>query len=218
MSCKHVEHDGVCVDACPPGTFDRAGVCQACDSRCQLDCTGAGPANCLACLGARLNGACVERCPNTHYNDNGMCLLCDAQCEAGCSGAGPGQCVSCKHAKQAGLCVGNCTMDHYASATDQNCHPCHSLCDVSQGCTGPAPSECAACRRARSSTGVCLSGCDTRDYLDAQLSCQPCDIECLSCQVRGLYLSSLSCWLSWQGAPGSCAERLQRRLHWRANC
>jgi len=183
LSCRNVEHEGVCVPSCPSGTFNNSGVCSACDRLCQLECSGFGSRSCDACLTAELNGTCLDACPSGYFNSNGQCQLCSEQCGSGCFGSNATECFDCKTVSQDGACVPSCLPNHYASATNSTCLTCHPFCDASLGCTGPAASDCGRCSQATSLSGVCLSSCGDREYVDSNRICQACNAECLSCTV-----------------------------------
>ena len=130
---------GVCVSACPVGSYMGSTACIACPSGC-MTCFGGGVDNngygtqCLLCNNSHYlaygSSNCLAACPNgqvagLQFN----CLLCDASCNT-CSGS-TYTCTACKpgyaySGSNPGPCINSCPIGSYAGAT--TCTTCPIGC------------------------------------------------------------------------------------------
>lgn len=116
---------GVCVPACPPGTFESPGGtdCLRCNAGCddRLGCFGPGPHECIECAAGSFSiitnnltrFSCVAACPVGMYPDAArQCQPCHPECDL-CYGPSASQCTHCKNfayypASGAPQCRGRC--------------------------------------------------------------------------------------------------------------
>nr|GAT50990.1 growth factor receptor domain-containing protein [Mycena chlorophos] len=137
--------NGTCVSECPSGTFDRNGVCTACDSSCGT-CSGSATF-CLSCANNQLasNGTCVSSCPsNTFPSSSGSCISCHPDCLT-CTGTSFTQCSTCPASRpvlSTGRCLPTCSKTEFFDSSSGTCQSCDPSCS---SCSGAGPSQCLAC-------------------------------------------------------------------------
>ncbi|KCV67592.1 TKL protein kinase [Fonticula alba] len=194
--------EGLCLDACPPGTFAEATatggqVCRPCAGPCVL-CAGPGESQCTACPEPLLleAGRCVDSCARGHAacQSRGQCQACPAGC-ASCdieldqvSGCAV-YCTACRAghflSPTTGRCEAHCPAGEFVrSADDPVCHGCDAGC---LSCHGQAD-WCTGCPDGQAAwlsvdTGTCLSACPAEAHaqVPAERLCLACPAGCERC-------------------------------------
>lgn len=202
LGCKSVQLGSKCVEKCPSGWYGGVGglltagsglLCRPCDLACTAECTGPGPAACVApvdgtgCKEYRAGDFCVDSCDAHSYAYDGptgkRCFSCDPECAQGCTHDGPAACVGgCRNlnmlasgaASSTEICIAECPNDRYPDLETGQCHPCLPICTGAVGgnpngfsdsfCFGPTDRDCRSCDGVTTTDGRCAVSCGVEGY------------------------------------------------------
>eukprot|EP00941_MAST-03F_sp_MAST-3F-sp1_P004631 g4631.t1 len=182
-STKVFDYNGVCVDECPPHTFQDGSLEHgACLSSCFHESNH-----------GRIyshQGKCVEECPTGTYGNKSTgfaCMTC-SDCKVGqfieqkCNSREDQICRNCQsECLSSQYLTGRCTGKSLVE--QQFCLPCHPRCR--KGCTGAKMREChGGCPEGTfadrsGKCHVCSLSCGPNEYVKAE--CVTSDIVCASC-------------------------------------
>nr|CAI9707391.1 unnamed protein product [Rangifer tarandus platyrhynchus] len=185
---SHLLLDGQCLSQCPDGYFNQEGSCTECHPTCR-QCHGPLESDCISChphipLTA---GSCRASCKEEQFlNLVGYCADCHPlchHCAADLHHTGS-SCLQCQDARSLLLgdrCVRDCPSGYFVERGA--CKKCHPSCRT---CQGRGPFSCSSCDTGHvlSHLGTCSTACFPGHYLDDNHVCQPCNVNCGSCDSQ----------------------------------
>eukprot|EP00056_Hartaetosiga_gracilis_P011773 m.180699 g.180699 ORF g.180699 m.180699 type:complete len:1918 (+) comp13578_c0_seq1:442-6195(+) len=199
-SMNTVDYQGICMDSCPPRTFEdnlrgeNERVCTDCHPTCNV-CNGTSAATCSECKELVHNDMCVSTCPGGTYarrrtaqqNNEGSisspmeCVPCNSECDQtqSCSGPSATECDGCGNVLYDGECVGVCPFNFTFENSNRTCVDCDVECVG--GCFADGADECVRCRNFIFE-GTCVNDCPLHTIAKGDI-CMPCH---KLCEVDGV--------------------------------
>ena len=205
----------ICLERCPPNSYEDNGDCFPCDSECEGDCTGPTPFDCMRCASvSRIqasNTLCVSSCNanllvNSLYQySDGSCQACSDLCSLvdGCTGPTDSDCITCRTNASTNATLprfnGTCVLVCPNTTASVSPKPAQfyyhntvtgscELCDSSctNGCRGSSVDDCI--ESDEETTGLFAAGAATVGITASIIA-----ILAILCAV--LFLMSLLCWV-----------------------
>ncbi|KAK7896490.1 hypothetical protein WMY93_021815 [Mugilogobius chulae] len=185
-------------------------ICRRCDASCS-DCVGPGPENCSRCSSGHsrqgqvcvLNteceedkfgmdrylfmGQCIDVCPESYYHTKEKsCMPCSDHCLL-CSS--PAHCLTChpSYYLSEGLCYKQeCGEGEVEDPDNDICEACEEGC---KKCVLYNPNSCLSCMDGfYNFQEGCYRACPAKTYsVEEEMSCVPCDENCMSCDEHECY-------------------------------
>lgn len=183
-------HNGNCESDCPSGfTKSQEGNCIACGSDDCNKCPADNLNKCLECKKGFLfkpNNSCKTECPENYIgvvSENGRkeCVACPANCK-NCDEKGCKECIQNFYflydKNECGLC------NTYDVIVNKNrCAKCQA--DNCHMCEEANPNQCKQCKpNYVNINGECKKDCPQGFFKDENVTCQPCKLECKSCNGK----------------------------------
>uniref|UniRef100_A0A3Q3MRR5 Proprotein convertase subtilisin/kexin type 5a n=1 Tax=Mastacembelus armatus TaxID=205130 RepID=A0A3Q3MRR5_9TELE len=198
---------GHCVLECPKGKYQSGGQCHLCDHTCSI-CLDAGPANCTSCDTDKFGmerylykGQCLDACPKSFYHTKERsCELCSDHCQL-CTG--PTHCLKCNSSYYIsdGVCVKlECGEGEVEDPDYDGCMACEEGC---RKCVLYNPRHCLSCTEGfYNFQDGCYRNCPAKTYsMEEEMTCVPCDDNCVSCDEHECYWCETDLFLSGKTAP-----------------
>uniref|UniRef100_A0A672IDD8 Proprotein convertase subtilisin/kexin type 5a n=1 Tax=Salarias fasciatus TaxID=181472 RepID=A0A672IDD8_SALFA len=195
---------GRCVAACARGRYESGGRCHLCDHTCE-SCVEGGAANCSSCDTDKFGverylhgGRCVDACPEAFYHTaERRCEPCSPHCRR-CSGTA--RCLSCHspYYVSDGRCAKpECGEGEVEDPEYEDCMACQEGC---RKCALYNPRHCPSCVPGfYSFQDACYKYCPAKTYsVDGQMTCVPCDDNCMNCDEHECYWCETDLFLSEQ--------------------
>uniref|UniRef100_A0AAQ5YY62 SPC3 n=1 Tax=Amphiprion ocellaris TaxID=80972 RepID=A0AAQ5YY62_AMPOC len=195
--------EGRCVLACAKGKYQSGGQCHLCDHTCAT-CVDAGPANCTSCDTDKFGverylykGLCLDACPETFYHTKDRsCEPCSDHCQLCTSPSHCLQCNSSYYVSDGGCVKLECGEGEVEDPDYDDCMACE------EGCR-----KCVLCKSRLSGRNKdgCYKNCPAKTYaVEEEMTCVPCDDNCVSCDVHECYWCETDLFLS--GKTGRCVS------------
>uniref|UniRef100_A0A8P4K715 Proprotein convertase subtilisin/kexin type 5a n=1 Tax=Dicentrarchus labrax TaxID=13489 RepID=A0A8P4K715_DICLA len=189
--------EGRCVVECAKGKYQSGGQCHLCDHTCAT-CVDAGAANCTSCDTDKFGverylykGHCLDACPEAFYHTKERsCEPCSDHCWLCTSST---HCLKCNSSYYVsdGVCAKlECGEGEVEDPDYDDCMACE------EGCR-----KCVLCK-SRFQDG-CYRNCPAKTYsVEEEMTCVPCDDNCVSCDEHECYWCESDLFLS----EGSCVS------------
>uniref|UniRef100_A0A673CDE4 Proprotein convertase subtilisin/kexin type 5a n=1 Tax=Sphaeramia orbicularis TaxID=375764 RepID=A0A673CDE4_9TELE len=197
--------EGRCVEACARGQYQSGGQCHLCDHTCAT-CSDAGPGNCTSCDKDKFGmerymyeGQCVDTCPSAFYHTKESCEPCSDHCRL-CSSST--RCLKCNSSYYLsdGACTRlECGEGEVEDPDYNNCMTCEEGC---KKCVLYNPRHCLSCIEGfYNFQDGCYKTCPAKTYsVDEEMTCVPCDDNCVSCDEHECYWCETDLFLSGTAA------------------
>uniref|UniRef100_A0A3B3BUC8 SPC3 n=1 Tax=Oryzias melastigma TaxID=30732 RepID=A0A3B3BUC8_ORYME len=203
ISCapSRVLDEGRCLEACAKGKYPSGGRCHLCDHTCAA-CVDAGPSNCTSCDTDKFGmerylheGLCVETCPEAFFHTEKTCEPCSQDCQL-CSSLN--RCLKCNPSfyLSDGRCVKlECGEGEVEDPDYDDCMACEEGC---KKCVLYNPRHCLSCIDGfYNFQDGCYRNCPAKTYsVEEEMSCVPCDDNCVSCDEHECYWCETDLFLS----------------------
>ncbi|XP_039635568.1 proprotein convertase subtilisin/kexin type 5 [Perca fluviatilis] len=200
---------GRCMVECAKGKYQSGGQCHLCDHTCAT-CVDAGPANCTSCDTDKFGlerylykGLCVDACPEAFYHtEERSCEPCSDHCWL-CSS--PTHCLNCNSSYYVsdGVCAKlECGEGEVEDPDYDECMACEEGC---RKCVLYNPRHCLSCTEGfYNFQDGCYRNCPAKTYsvVEEEMTCVPCDDNCVSCDEHECYWCETDLFLS----EGSCVS------------
>ncbi|XP_028457908.1 proprotein convertase subtilisin/kexin type 5 [Perca flavescens] len=200
---------GRCMAECAKGKYQSGGQCHLCDHTCAT-CVDAGPANCTSCDTDKFGlerylykGLCVDACPEAFYHtEERSCEPCSDHCRL-CSS--PTHCLNCNSSYYVsdGVCAKlECGEGEVEDPDYDECMACEEGC---RKCVLYNPRHCLSCTEGfYNFQDGCYRNCPAKTYsvVEEEMTCVPCDDNCVSCDEHECYWCETDLFLS----EGSCVS------------
>uniref|UniRef100_A0A3Q2P1X4 SPC3 n=1 Tax=Fundulus heteroclitus TaxID=8078 RepID=A0A3Q2P1X4_FUNHE len=194
--------EGRCVVECAKGNYRSGGQCHLCDHTCAT-CTDAGPANCTSCDTDKFGlerylhqGLCLDACPEAFYHTSKRtCEPCSENCRL-CSS--PNHCLQCNSSYYVsdGRCLKlECGEGEVEDPDYDDCMACEEGC---RKCVPYNPRHCLSCIEGfYNFQDGCYKNCPAKTYsMEEQMTCAPCEDNCMSCDEHECYWCETDLFLS----------------------
>ncbi|KAG7241170.1 hypothetical protein INR49_025913 [Caranx melampygus] len=187
--------EGRCVLECAKGKYQSGGRCHLCDHTCAT-CVDAGPANCNSCDTDKFGverylykGQCLDACPEAFYHTKEMsCEPCSDHCWLCTSSAYCLKCNSSYYVSDGACMKLECGEGEVEDPDYDDCMACEEGCSK---CVLYNPRHCLSC------TEGFYKNCPAKTYsVDEEMTCVPCDDNCVSCDEHECYWCETDLFLS----------------------
>uniref|UniRef100_A0A671UGB0 Proprotein convertase subtilisin/kexin type 5a n=1 Tax=Sparus aurata TaxID=8175 RepID=A0A671UGB0_SPAAU len=203
--------DATCLKCTGPLGLDffqiQGGRCHLCDHTCAT-CVDAGAANCTSCDTDKFGlerylhkGQCLDACPEAFYHSKERsCERCSDHCRLCTS---PTHCLKCNSSYYVsdGVCAKlECGEGEVEDPDYDDCMACEEGC---RKCVLYNPRHCLSCIEGfYNFQDGCYKNCPAKTYsVEEEMTCVPCDDNCVSCDVHECYWCETDLFLSGKTTP-----------------
>ncbi|KAM7368833.1 hypothetical protein PAMP_013140 [Pampus punctatissimus] len=199
--------EGRCLLECAKGKYQSGGQCHLCDHTCAT-CVDAGPANCTSCDTDKFRmerylyeGQCLDACPEAFYHTKERsCKPCSDHCKLCTSSA---HCLKCNSSYyvSGGACAKlECGEGEVEDPDYDDCMACEEGC---RQCVLSGKPQVLTAAFVISFQDGCYKNCPAKTYsVEEEMTCVPCDDNCVSCDEHECYWCETDLFLS----EGKCVS------------
>uniref|UniRef100_A0A4W6C5K8 Proprotein convertase subtilisin/kexin type 5a n=1 Tax=Lates calcarifer TaxID=8187 RepID=A0A4W6C5K8_LATCA len=196
--------EGHCVVECAKGKYQSGGRCHLCDHTCAT-CVDAGPANCNSCDTDKFGmerylykGQCVDACPEAYYHTKERtCEACSDHCRLCTSSTHCLKCNSSYYVSDGACAKLECGEGEVEDPDYDDCMACE------EGCSKCEKPQVSTVVFAISFQDGCYKNCPAKTYsVEEEMTCIPCDDNCVSCDEHECYWCETDLFLS----EGKCVS------------